>query len=98
MMKAYTKQQIGRKGEHVAAKFLRRDGYRVLTRNQRFGKNELDLVVKDKQYIVFVEVKTRSLEGAEEIFYRPADAVDHKKRKRTIAAAIDYLKNHKQTP
>lgn len=96
-MKVYTRQQIGRKGERVAAKFLRRAGYRILARNQHFGRNELDLVVKDRQYIVFVEVKTRSTEGSDISSQRPADAVDLKKRKHTSDAAIAYLKEHKTT-
>ena len=94
-MKVYTRQQIGRKGERVAAKFLRRAGYRILARNQHFGRNELDLVVKDQQYIVFVEVKTRSVEGTNITSQRPADAVDREKRTHTSDAAIAYLKEHK---
>ena len=94
-MKIYTSQQVGCRGERVAAKFLKREGYRIVARNQHFGRNELDLVATDKQYIVFVEVKARSFEGDEKVFCRPADAVDLEKRKRTITAAVDYLKKYK---
>ncbi len=94
-MKVYTSQQVGRQGERVAAKFLKRAGYHILARNKHFGRNELDLVAKDKQYIIFVEVKTRSLEGDKEVFWRPADAVDTEKRKRTVTAAVNYLKKYK---
>ncbi len=94
-MKEYTRQEIGRRGERVAARFLRRAGYRVLARNRHFGKNELDLVVKNKQYVVFVEVKTRGVLGTEPLKVRPADAVDRDKRERTVAAARNYLYENK---
>ena len=91
-MREYTKQEIGRRGERAAARYLKRQGYRVLAKNKHFGKNELDLVVKNKQHIVFVEVKTRSFEGTLVSVTRPADAVDHNKRARTVEAAMAYLK------
>lgn len=94
-MKIYTSRQVGRKGERAAAKFLRRKGYRTVARNRHFGRNELDLVVKNKQYIVFVEVKARSVEGEDTLPYRPAEAVDREKRLRTAKAAIAYLNENK---
>ena len=86
--------KIGRKGEKIAARFLRRQGYRVLGRNLTFGKNELDIVARDKQYIVFVEVKTRTVDTRfqETLENRPSLAVNRGKRVRTVAAAMDYLK------
>lgn len=94
-MKVYTSQQIGHRGERVAARFLRREGYRIVARNQHFGRNELDLVAKDKQYIVFVEVKACSVTETDVIHRRPAEAVDRKKRLRTVKAAIAYLNQNK---
>ncbi len=94
-MREFTKQEIGRRGERAAARYLKRLGYRLLAKNKHFGKNELDLVVKNKQYIVFVEVKTRSFEGPTLPLARPADAVDHDKRARTVEAAVAYLKTCK---
>ncbi len=94
-MRQYTKQEIGRKGERIAARFLRRAGYRLVARNKHFGKNELDLVVKNKRHIVFVEVKTRSFSGGDLPITRPADAVDREKRIHTITAAKDFLKENK---
>ncbi len=93
-MKIYTKQEIGKKGERLAARFLRRAGYRVVARNRHFGKNELDLVVKDRTCLVFVEVKARTAEGLEAFTARPAEAVDREKRQRTASAAVAYLKEN----
>ena len=93
-MKAYTSQEIGKIGEKLAARYLKRQGYRVLHKNRHFGKNELDLVVKNKTHIAFVEVKTRSFENEGEAIARPALAVNAEKRRRTVEAAFGYLRAH----
>lgn len=93
-MKTYTNQKIGQMGEKLAARYLRRQGYRVLHKNRHFGKNELDLVIKGKTHIAFVEVKTRSFENEGEAISRPALAVNAEKRRRTIEAAFAYLQKH----
>ena len=94
-MREYTKQEIGRRGERVAARYLKRQGYRIIAKNKHLGKNELDLVAKNKHYVVFVEVKTRSFDGSTLPVTRPADAVDCDKRTRTVQAATAYLKECK---
>ena len=92
-MKNYTKQEIGRRGERLAARYLRRHGYRILARNLHCGKNELDLVAKNKEYLIFVEVKTRSYDSLEAAAdHPPSLAVDAKKRQRTLEAAYSYLR------
>ena len=94
-MKLFSKRDIGRYGEKIAARYLKKKGYRVVGRNLHFGKNELDLVVKSKEFLAFVEVKTRSYERAEDAEqYRPALAVDKEKRLRTADAARAYLRAH----
>lgn len=89
-MKEYSKARIGKKGERIAARFLRRVGYRIVARNVHCGRNELDLIVKDKDFIIFVEVKTRTFAGTLPTA-RPAEAVDLDKRLRTAEAARAYL-------
>ena len=94
-MKLFSKQEIGKRGEKIAARYLKKRGYRVVGRNLHFGKNELDLVVKNKEFIAFVEVKTRSYERVEDAeWHRPALAVDQEKRSRTVQAAKAYLRAH----
>ena len=92
-MKKYDKATIGKKGERVAARFLRKQGYRIVARNKHYGKNELDLIAKNKEFLLFVEVKTRSFTKGEPST-RPAEAVDLAKRRRTAEAARAHLREH----
>ena len=91
----FSKKDVGKYGEKVAARYLKKKGYRIIGKNLHFGKNELDLVVKNKEFIAFVEVKTRSYENIEDAeLHRPALAVDREKRLRTVQAVRDYLRAH----
>ncbi len=53
------KKSFGDKGEDLAVNYLKNLGYEIVTRNYRFGHGEIDIVAKDKDTLVFVEVKTR---------------------------------------
>ena len=86
------KQALGRLGEDIAADYLEKNGYRIVRRNQRFGKNELDIVCEDDNYIVFVEVKTRSTDKHN--YFRPADAVNARKQQNLLSAAAMYIRSH----
>jgi putative endonuclease len=74
-------------GERAAKRHLRRLGFRFLTANYRSRRGEIDLVFRDDDCLVFVEVKTRSSEE----WVRPAAAVDSRKRRLLSQAALDYL-------
>lgn len=78
----------GRLGERAARRHLRRLGLKFLTANFRSPRGEIDLVFRDDDCLVFVEVKTRSSED----WTRPAAAVNAAKRRRLSLAALDYLK------
>ena len=71
----------------MAAAFLRRHGYRVLTRNFKTTGGEIDLVCRHGDVLVFVEVKTRA--GADVV--RPAEAIDERKEEALRHAARRYL-------
>ena len=73
----------------MACRFLRKRGYKVLYRNFR-GRTggEIDIVCRDKDTLVFVEVKTRSRED----FGRPFSAVDRDKQKRIARGALAWLR------
>jgi putative endonuclease len=77
----------GRLGENAAREHLRRLGLKFLTANFRSARGEIDLVFRDGDCLVFVEVKTRSAED----WTRPAAAVDARKRRLLSQAALDYL-------
>ena len=81
----------GRLGEHAAKKHLRRRGLKFLTANFRSHRGEIDLVFRDADCLVFVEVKTRSSEE----WTRPAAAVDAHKRRLLSQTALDYLRDLK---
>jgi len=79
-------------GEQVAADFLKRQGYRILGQRVRIGtRDELDLVARDGDCLVFVEVKTRG----SETYGRPLSAVDRQKRHTLSRGAIRYLQRLK---
>ncbi len=80
-------KRTGDLGEDAAARYLESRGFRVLERNWRFRQWELDLVCRDKDTLVFVEVKTRKA-GA---MASPADALTPKKKARLVKAASHYL-------
>src|SRR6266571_4096264 len=83
-------QNHGRIGEDLAHRFLRARGCTIVARNYRTpsGNGEIDLVVRDGQKLVFVEVKTR---GSAD-FGPPESAVDAEKRQRLVQAARDYVR------
>ncbi len=88
-------KQIGYYGEKQALRYLKRQGYRRVARNVHCGRKEIDLIVKNKQYIAFVEIKTRSFDTqSEAMTQRPSLAVDAAKRERTVLAAKEYLHTH----
>lgn len=86
---------LGKFGENVAADFLEKEGYKIVGRNIKFGKHELDIIAENKNFLVFVEVKTRSCLYPESSSYgNPSRAVTFKKRIDTVRAAYDYLKEN----
>ncbi len=82
------RQKFGKEGEDIALKFLLNKGYEVLTAHYwtRFG--ELDLVMKDHETVVFVEVKRRENNG----YGRPEEAVTWFKRNHLTKAALLFIK------
>ncbi len=83
-------RSLGQRGERAAARYLRRQGYKIVGRGERDHFGELDLVAVDGRTIVFVEVKTRTSHEAG----HPAEAVGAEKQKRLTRLALAYLKRH----
>ena len=80
--------RFGELGERAARRELKRAGLKFLTANFRTARGEIDLVFRDADCLVFVEVKTRSSEE----WKRPAAAVDAERRRRLTRCALDYLR------
>jgi putative endonuclease len=78
----------GELGEHAAKKHLQKLGLKFLTANFRSDRGEIDLIFRDSDCLVFVEVKARSSED----WTRPAAAVDARKRRLLSQTALDYLR------
>lgn len=87
ILRAFLNRRLGREGERAAAAFLKQKGLRVLARNFSCPSGEIDLIARDGDTLVFVEVKTRR-EGV------PAEAVDSAKERSLTLAAMTFLRRH----
>jgi putative endonuclease len=84
----------GETGERAAKKHLQRLGLKYLTSNFNSGRGEIDLVFREEDCLVFVEVKSRATGG----WSRPARSVNAAKRLRLTRCAFDYLRLLKNPP
>jgi len=78
---------LGRWGEEEAARYLRKQGMRIIARNYRTPVGEIDIVARKKKILIFVEVKTRRTDT----FGAPQDAVGLMKQRQIVRAAQWYL-------
>ena len=90
-MKDTKKITIGKEGEKIAAAYLKKNGYRIIEINFRCSIGEIDIVAKEKDDLVFVEVKTRK---SIELGY-PEQAVGIRKQKKMSQLALWYLQKRK---
>lgn len=81
------KREVGSYYEQIAADYLISLGYRILERNFCCRRGEIDLIAREGEYLVFVEVKYRSTAA----FGNPGEAVDKKKQEKLYRAAMYYL-------
>jgi putative endonuclease len=84
-------QQFGKDSESMAEKYLREQGYKIIKRNYRTKFGEIDIIAKDKETIVFVEVKARRSKS-----YNPKEAVTNSKKRKISMVASYYLKSTRQ--
>lgn len=78
---------LGKKAEDLAAEFLQKNGYKVLIRNFRFQKAEIDIIAEKDNLIIITEVKARSTDA----FMLPQEAVNKRKISLIVSAANNYL-------
>lgn len=81
-------QKSGEKGEAIAVRQLKKNGYKIIETNYRMPLGEIDVIAKDKDTIVFVEVKARRSVH----FGSPKGAVTTQKQKKISMVALYYLK------
>ncbi|HWR43191.1 YraN family protein [Sporomusa sp.] len=81
---------VGDKGEQSAAIYLSKLGYKIITTKYRAKTGEIDIIAQDKEYLVFVEVKTRR----STVYGFPAEAVNFRKQQKIINTALCFL-NHR---
>ena len=88
---ATSRDELGRRGEDEAAKYLRGLGYRIVGRRERVLRGDIDLVAVDGRTVVFVEVRSRT--GTEH--GHPAETVGPQKQRRIAALATAYIRRHR---
>ena len=86
-----TRQLLGKEAEAAAERFLRRKGYRILDRNVRVGRGELDIVARVGETLIFVEVKARRTDRYGGVAY----AVTARKERQLVQLAARYLARHR---
>ena len=83
----YLNKELGKMGEDIAIKYLIKNEYKIISRNFTCKQGEIDIIAKNKEYLVFIEVKTRS-----SIKYGiPAEAVNETKKKHIWNVAKYFL-------
>jgi putative endonuclease len=86
--------KLGDKGEGLAVKFLKKKGYKIITQNYKTRIGEIDIIAREGDTLVFVEVKTR-----ESIAYgKPFEAVNYFKKRKIANVALLYLKKLEEIP
>ena len=86
----FRKRTLGQRGEDLAARYLRRQGWKILARNLHIGRYELDIVVRQGDTVAFVEVKTRR----DDAFADPDVNVTREKQMHIRKAARQYIADH----
>jgi putative endonuclease len=82
------KKELGKKGEELALRFLKKRGYRIIERNYVCKMGEMDIIAKERDTFVFIEVKTRT----STTFGPPQLAVNPKKQLQMSKIALHFLK------
>ena len=88
------RRALGERGERLAEAALRRAGFRILQRNLRAGRSEIDLVALEGRTLCFVEVRTRRGDR----FGTPEESIDARKRSRLVRAAARALREQRFPP
>ena len=83
----FYKKELGQEGEKIATKYLQRLGYNIIEKNFRCKSGEIDIIAKEDDEIVFIEVKTRSNNK----YGEPIESINKIKQKHIVSTASYYL-------
>ncbi len=86
----FLKKQLGKFGEELACKYLKEKGYQIIDKNYYTRGGEIDIIAKQRDIWIFVEVKTRT----NQIFGMPEEAIDYRKQKKLAKTVECYLLKH----
>ena len=84
------RRAYGNEGEQAACEYLLKKGWKILDRNVRRGRGEIDIIARKRKVIAFIEVKRRSSLN----YGRPAEAVNTEKQRRIAQAAALYVQEN----
>ncbi len=87
----YIRHELGKNGEEAATEYLEKQGYEIIQRNFECRQGEIDIIAKDNEEYVFIEVKTRQTTK----YGKPCEAVNERKQKHIWNATKYYLYLHK---
>lgn len=82
-----TKKQIGQMGEDIAAKYLQLHGYRIITRNYRCRYGEIDIIAREDNCLVFIEVRSKTSDS----FGTAQESVNYHKQTKIRQLALFYI-------
>jgi len=88
------RQEVGKLGEKAAQKFLKKRGYRIRETGFRCRHGEVDIIAQQKDWLVFVEVRTKSNLD----FGTPEESITQAKKEKLIASALTYTNTHQNLP
>jgi putative endonuclease len=88
------RQEVGKLGERAAQTFLKKRGYRIRETGFRCRHGEIDIVAQKKDWLVFVEVRTKSNLN----FGAPEESITQAKKERLVASALTYATTHQNIP
>jgi len=95
--KRTARQETGEAGERAAERFLKKHKYRILARNVRYPRGEVDLVAVEKASgtLCFVEVRSRTIDDGQRPRVTPEESITSGKRRRILLAARRFLAAHR---
>ena len=88
------KQDLGKLGEELAARELKKKGYRIVERNYRCRYGEIDIIGIRRDVLVFIEVRTK----AGSSFGTPEESVTLQKQEKLVSSSLEYINTHTNLP